>query len=118
MSRALRHAPPLAERGLVLRPRLLEKLRSRFERPLTTVVAAAGCGKTTLLTQAVRENALSPLGRTSWLTCQPDDANLSFLAAGVFEAVGRHRARPRGPDGRGGRRGRGDLGASARGTSR
>jgi ATP/maltotriose-dependent transcriptional regulator MalT len=88
MSRALRYAPPLAERGLVLRPRLLEKLRSRFERPLTTIIAEAGCGKTTLLTQAVAENALSPLGEDKWLTCQPDDANLSFLAEGAFAAVG------------------------------
>lgn len=97
MSRALRYAPPLAERGLVLRPRLLEKLRSRFDRPLTTIVAGAGCGKTTLLTQAVRENALSPLGVDKWLTCQPDDANLSFLAAGAFEALGVNAPVPENP---------------------
>ena len=97
MSRALRYAPPLAERWLVLRPRLLEKLRSRFDRPLTTVVAEAGCGKTTLLTQAVKENALSPLGTDKWLTCQPDDANLSFLARGTFDALGITRPVPEDP---------------------
>ncbi len=88
MSRALRYAPPLAERGLVLRPRLLEKLRSRFERPLTVVIAQAGFGKTTLLRQAVDENAISPLGVDRWLTCQADDSSLSFLAGGAFAAVG------------------------------
>ena len=88
MSRALRYAPPLAERGLVLRPRLLERLSSRFDKPLTILVARAGCGKTTLLMQAVTENALSPLGTDKWLTCQPDDATLSFLAAGAFDAMG------------------------------
>jgi LuxR family maltose regulon positive regulatory protein len=55
MSRALRYAPPLADRWLIVRPRLLAPLRFRFQRRLTVVVAAAGFGKTTLLTQAVSE---------------------------------------------------------------
>src|SRR4051812_40750566 len=88
MSRALRYAPPLANRGLIIRPRLLEQLLGRFERPVTAVVAAPGFGKTTLLAQAVRENALSPLGDGRWLTCQRDDASLSFLAQGAFAALG------------------------------
>ena len=88
MSRALRYAPPLAGRDLILRPRLLASLRSRFERPLTAVVAAAGFGKTTLLTQAVQENALSPVGEDHWLTCQCDDAAVSFRgrAGGHWQA--------------------------------
>jgi LuxR family transcriptional regulator, maltose regulon positive regulatory protein len=88
MSRALRYAPPLANRGLVMRPRLLAHLQTRFERPLTAVVAAAGFGKTTLLAQAVRENALSPMGEDHWLTCQRDDTSLSFLAGATFASVG------------------------------
>ncbi|SET99303.1 BTAD domain-containing putative transcriptional regulator [Geodermatophilus poikilotrophus] len=88
MSRALRYAPPLASRDLIVRPRLLDALRSRFERPLTAVVAPAGFGKTTLLGQAVSENALSPAGEDRWLTCQRDDATLSVLASGAFAAVG------------------------------
>jgi DNA-binding SARP family transcriptional activator len=87
MSRALRYAPPLANRGLIVRPRLLTHLQARFDRPLTAVVAAAGFGKTTLLAQAVRENALAPVGEDRWLTCQRDDGALSFLAGGVFAAV-------------------------------
>ncbi|GAB3314802.1 hypothetical protein GCM10027451_30040 [Geodermatophilus aquaeductus] len=88
MSRALRYTPPLANRDLITRPRLLEVLRSRFERPLTAVVAPAGFGKTTLLGQAVSENLLSPSGEDRWLTCQRDDTTLSFLASGAFAAVG------------------------------
>src|SRR4051812_22996031 len=88
MSRALRYAPPLASRDLIVRPRLLNALRSRFERPLTAVVASAGFGKTTLLGQAVSENVLSPAGEDRWLTCQRDDTTLSVLASGAFAAVG------------------------------
>ncbi|WP_448639733.1 BTAD domain-containing putative transcriptional regulator [Geodermatophilus sp. URMC 63] len=88
MSRALRYAPPLANRDLIVRPRLLDVLRSRFERPLTAVVAPAGFGKTSLLGQAVSENALSPAGEDRWLTCQVDDTTLSVLASGAFAAVG------------------------------
>src|SRR3954453_13743799 len=88
MSRALRYMPPLANRDLIVRPRLLDALPSRFERPLTAVAAPAGFGKTTLLGQAVSENALSPAGEDCWLTCQRDDATLSVLASGAFAAVG------------------------------
>src|SRR3954464_3324420 len=87
MSRPLRHAPPLPNRGPILRPRLLSRLQSRFTRPLTAGVAAAGFGKTTLLGQAVSENALSPVGEDRWLTCQRDDTTLSVLASGAFAAV-------------------------------
>ena len=88
MSRAVRYTPPLANRDLITRPRLLQVLRSRFERPLTAIVAPAGFGKTTLLGQAVSENALSPAGEDRWLTCQRDDTTLSVLVSGAFAAVG------------------------------
>src|SRR3954451_22870488 len=88
MSRALRYMPPLAHPDLIGRPRLLDALRSLLQRPLTAVAAPAGFGKTTLLGQAVSENALSPSGEDRWLTCQRDDITLSFLASGAFTAVG------------------------------
>src|SRR3954467_8892975 len=97
MSRALRYTPPLASRDLIVRPRLLDALRSRFERPLTAVVAPAGFGKTTLLSQAVSENALSPAGEDCWLTCQRDDATLSVLASAAFAAVGLSAPAPEDP---------------------
>jgi LuxR family transcriptional regulator, maltose regulon positive regulatory protein len=88
MSRALRYSPPVADQALIVRPRLLAQLRQRFGRPVTAIVAAPGFGKTTLLAQAIAENSLSPLGDDHWLTCQRDDVSLSFLAEGVFAAVG------------------------------
>ncbi len=91
--------PPAAAAGAAAHP-----LRAA----LTAVVAAAGFGKTTLLGQAVQENALSPLGEDHWLTCQPDDAALSFLASGTLAALG-PRARPRGPAGGRRRRGGGHV---------
>jgi len=87
MNRALRYEPPVAERGLIVRPRLLAQLQTRFERALTAIVAAPGFGKTTLLAQAYLENRLSPQGEDHWLTCQPDDTALSFLASGTFAAL-------------------------------
>lgn len=87
MSRAFRYAPPVSERGPLLRPRLLERLRGRFERPVTAVLAAPGFGKTTLLAQAVHENTLVPLGEDHWLTCQAADTALSFLASDVFRVL-------------------------------
>jgi len=58
-----RFAPPTVPEGSLLRPRLLALLQDRWQRRLTAVVAGAGFGKTTLLSQAVAENRLTPLGR-------------------------------------------------------
>jgi DNA-binding SARP family transcriptional activator len=82
------HGPPALRRVNVLRPRLLERLRGRFGCAVTVVVAPAGFGKTTLLAQAVAENALSPAGRDVWLTCSPDDVVGSSLAGAMCEALG------------------------------
>jgi len=76
-----------------LRQRLLTVLLGRFERRLVTVVAPAGFGKTTLLAQAVAENALLPRGVDVWLSCEPADADGPSLLAGIGAALGT-------PDGR------------------
>ncbi|MCU1391298.1 MAG: transcriptional activator domain protein [Ilumatobacteraceae bacterium] len=52
------------------------------------VSAGAGFGKTTLLTQALAENALDPLGRDVYLGCQPEDASASTLLAGLLAGLG------------------------------
>src|SRR5512143_593329 len=54
---------------------------------LTTVVAGPGFGKTNLLAQAVAENRLVPRGVDLWLGCQPGDASVSVLAAGLLAAL-------------------------------
>jgi DNA-binding SARP family transcriptional activator len=71
-----------------LRQRLLTTLLGRFERRLLTIVAPAGFGKTTLLAQAVGENALLPRGIDVWLSCEPADAHGPSLLAGIGEALG------------------------------
>ncbi|HEV7758937.1 MAG TPA: hypothetical protein VGO78_08105, partial [Acidimicrobiales bacterium] len=53
-----------------------------------TIVAPAGFGKTTLLAQAVGENALLPRGIDVWLSCEPADADGPSLLAGIGAALG------------------------------
>jgi len=79
----------LSAPGLVTRPRLLAALGERFDRRLVLMVAGAGFGKSTLLSQAVAENRLDPRGVDVWLSCTPDDAAASQLAAGLLAAARR-----------------------------
>jgi len=72
----------------MLRPRLLDRLRKRFARNVTVVVAPAGFGKSTLLAQAVAENDLSPEGRDVWLSCSADHVVASALMASLCDAFG------------------------------
>jgi DNA-binding SARP family transcriptional activator len=57
------------------------------------VEGAGGFGKTTLLTQAVRENATAPQGVDVWLGCEPADANGDHLARALVRALGEDRDR-------------------------
>jgi len=80
--------PPSTQRANLVRRRLLERARGRFKARVMVVVAPAGFGKTTLLSQAVTENQLQPLGTDVWLTCCEDDAAGSSLAQGLCQALG------------------------------
>lgn len=71
----------------MVRPRLLAALLARFEQRVLTLVAPAGYGKTTLLTQAYAENALVPRGVDVWVTCEPADADEAVLADAVLAAL-------------------------------
>src|SRR5512142_351915 len=82
-----RLAPPEPTRPLLVRPRLLAVLQQRFDRQLTTVVAGPGFGKTSLLARAVAEHRLAPRGVDIRLGCQPGDASVSVLAAGLLAAL-------------------------------
>ena len=97
MESSARFEPSGPARAVMARPRLLRRLRDRFTVPVTLVVAPAGFGKTTLLTQAVEENRPGTPGAghagpadhvDHWLTCGPEDAAGSSLADGLCRAVG------------------------------
>src|SRR5690348_8867348 len=74
------HAPVMAARlqlpalpdAVVARPRLLERLDHSLKHRLTLVVAGAGYGKTTLLTEWC---AGQPSARISWLTLTRAEQN-------------------------------------------
>ncbi len=89
--------PPAALVGEVTRGRLLSVLAERFERPVTTVVAGAGFGKTTLLAQAMRQNLAAPLGIDAWVSCRPDDEDPLQFAAACCLALGTDRTAATGP---------------------
>jgi DNA-binding SARP family transcriptional activator len=72
----------------VSRPRLLRRLHGRFSTRVTVLVAPAGFGKTTLLTQMVAENRLAPRGVDFWLTCCDNDVAGSVLAGGLCQTMG------------------------------
>lgn len=71
----------------VLRSRLLARLADRFDARVTTVVASAGFGKTTLLAQAVEQNRLSARGLDVWLGCSGDD-DPDSLAVALLTSMG------------------------------
>ena len=62
VTRPMRYTTPVPGDHLVLRPRLIAGAAARFDHRVTTLVAAAGMGKTTLLAQAIAENVLAPPG--------------------------------------------------------
>ncbi|MET9230719.1 hypothetical protein [Lentzea sp. NPDC003310] len=70
------------------RPRLVDRLRSRWSRPVTLVTAGPGFGKTTALAQAVRANLLAPQGIDAWVTCGPGHEDAGRLAAAILDALG------------------------------
>ena len=63
------------------RLRLIESLEARFNHPLTTVVAGAGFGKTTVLAQALRANLAATRGIDGWVSCEASDGDDRRLAA-------------------------------------
>ncbi|MFD9700501.1 hypothetical protein [Lentzea sp. NPDC059081] len=70
------------------RLRLVDRLRSRWSRPVTLVTAGAGFGKTTALAQAVRANLVEPRGVDAWVTCGPDHEDAGRLALAIVDALG------------------------------
>jgi LuxR family transcriptional regulator, maltose regulon positive regulatory protein len=80
--------PPAALTGELMRTRLLSLMSGRFDRPVTTLVAGAGFGKTTLLAQAWRQNLTAPVGIDAWVSCQPDDEDPKRFVAACCRTLG------------------------------
>ena len=76
----------------VSRPRLLDRLDARWQHPVTVVQAGAGFGKSTLLAQAVRANAVEPRGIDVWHACTPGDVDGDVLGQALLG--GPRRAQP------------------------
>ena len=84
---SFRSEPPSLKGGLVRRPRLLRELAGRFDRRLTIVVAGAGYGKTTLLSQSVDENRMDPNGVDAWLLASERDRTPGHLLGGLSTSL-------------------------------
>jgi DNA-binding SARP family transcriptional activator len=73
--------PPAPPAPLLRRERLLSLLDRAFDKRLTTVVAGAGFGKSTLLAAWAAEV------NCAWYCASPDDASLAAFARGVADAL-------------------------------
>ena len=73
---------------MIDRPRLIARLRTRFDVPLLSVVAGAGFGKSVLLRQALADNLHSPRGTDCWVGLSLADARASSLVDSIGRAAG------------------------------
>ncbi|WP_436794235.1 BTAD domain-containing putative transcriptional regulator [Actinospongicola halichondriae] len=83
-----RHEPTRLAATTLLRGRLVGLLRGRFERRLTVIEAGAGFGKSTLLSQVVRENRIEQHGVDALLRVADTDRDPALLLAGLGAALG------------------------------
>lgn len=77
-----RAIPPALVEPTIARPHLLAALDAASARRLTTVIAAAGFGKSTLLATWVEGR------RAAWYTIDPADRDPARLAAGIVDSLG------------------------------
>lgn len=79
--------PPRAVADLLARPRLTEALQANLQSPMTLIAADAGCGKTTLIADFIR-NQTRP---TVWYQLDHTDADpsafLGYIAQGIRNVV-------------------------------
>ena len=65
----------------VVRSGVLDRLETRWDCTITTVVAGAGFGKSVALGQALRANRARPRGVEGWLSCRSGCESPDRLAA-------------------------------------
>jgi DNA-binding SARP family transcriptional activator len=99
MGRSRGEGPPVADRAMLFRHRLVERLGRRWQVPVTVVTAPAGYGKTTLLAQALAAGRPSPEGVDLWVPGRRGAATAASLGERLRRAAGARPARPgAGPD--------------------
>lgn len=76
--------PPLPLPHELPRVPVGELLARRFDVSVTTIVAGAGFGKTTAVSQAIRTNDVEPRGIDLWVSCEPGDEEAARLAAAII----------------------------------
>ncbi|MEN0135437.1 MAG: protein kinase [Rhodococcus sp. (in: high G+C Gram-positive bacteria)] len=81
-----KYRPPSPNRRLVIRPRLVDALRSGSERHLTLIHAHAGYGKTTLAAQW-RDILIEEGTTVAWLSIDPDDDNVVWFLSHLVESI-------------------------------
>ena len=62
-------------------------MHQRWDRRVTVLAAGPGFGKSSLLVQAIDENALAPRGDDHWLGCDAGDGDHRTLADGLANAL-------------------------------
>src|SRR5690349_2101395 len=79
--------PPRAVSDLLARPRLTERLRANLQSPMTLIAADAGCGKTTLIADFIRNQQRPAV----WYQLDHTDADpivfLGYVAHGIRNVV-------------------------------
>src|ERR1044071_2161467 len=75
--------PPRLGRRVLPRPRLVDRIRGFLDRPSTIVYADAGCGKTTLVTEFVRNSGLPFV----WYQIDPTDVDLAVFFAYLVHGI-------------------------------
>jgi ATP/maltotriose-dependent transcriptional regulator MalT/DNA-binding SARP family transcriptional activator len=75
--------PPRQMPEILPRPRLTEKLQANLDAPVTVITADAGCGKTTLVAEFVRQQAR----QTVWYQLDHTDADPSVFLGYVCQGI-------------------------------
>ena len=88
MSRRRLDGVPSALPGEVVRAAVLDRLAERWRVPVTTIVAGAGFGKSTVLAQAIRLHQSTPEGVEGYVACEPGDEDAGRLARAICAALG------------------------------
>ncbi|MFN7149396.1 MAG: hypothetical protein ACK4V6_07930, partial [Microthrixaceae bacterium] len=81
-------SPAGPREDLIDRPRLILRLRARFDERLVAVVGGAGFGKSVLLRQALLDNLATPRGSDCWVGLSVADVRASSMLATLSSATG------------------------------